>query len=179
MMVSFPELSPVLAGQTVADLWPVTNWMLPAWLLLAILPRWKYTKWLTLVPPIFHSIIYAVIIIPLMMSSKETADFTSLEGVFKLFQDPNAVFVGWIHYLAFDLLVGRAICMDALERGASNLFYYCMVVPCLFCTCMLGPTGFLLYSIIRTIGLPAPTPKGNLEAKKKNKGKAPAKLKLY
>ena len=176
MAESLPDLSTVLAGKTVADLWPVTNWMLPAWLLLVILPRWKYTKWLTLVPPIFHSVIYAAIVIPLMMSSKEPADFTTLEGVFKLFQDPNAVFIGWIHYLAFDLLVGRAICMDALERGASNLFYYCMVVPCLFCTCMLGPTGFLLYSVIRTIGLPAPTPNNKLEGKKKNKVKAQAKL---
>jgi hypothetical protein len=149
------ELSPVLAGFTVGELWPTTSLILPAWLLLFTVPRWRYTKVLTLVPPLVHSAIYASIIIPLMIASDEPADFNSLEGVYKMFRDPNVVFVGWIHYLAFDLLVARGISMDAIERGATNMFYYFLVVPCLFLTLMLGPTGFLLYSIIRTIALPA------------------------
>ena len=167
---SLTSLPLVLAGYyTVGDLWPSTNLVLPAWLLLIIIPRWNYTQSLTLVPPIIHSTLYASIIIPLVINGgggagagaggdghehEPAMDFTTLEGVVKMFQDPSVVFVGWVHYLVFDLLVGRAISIDALERGSTNLFYYCVVVPCLVLTFMLGPTGFLVYSIIRTAFLP-------------------------
>ena len=93
------------------------------------------------------------------MTSLDVTDFMSLEGVVTMFQNPNVVFVGWVHYIVFDLLVGRYISMDAVSRGASHLFYATFIVPCLFLTLMTGPVGFLLYAIVRPIALPAPKEK--------------------
>ena len=52
---------------------------------------------------------------------------------------------GWIHYLAFDFLVGRVVLADAQRRGIHHL----LVVPCLLLTFMLGPTGYLVYAGVR------------------------------
>lgn len=54
--------------------------------------------------------------------------------------------IAWIHFLAFDLLVGRWIYLDAEERQISTW----LMLPALFLTLMLGPTGFLLYLAVRS-----------------------------
>lgn len=81
-------------------------------------------------------------------------DFTSLEGVYNMFRNPTAVFAGWVHYCSFDMLVGLGISQDSLKRGVSNVFYYMVVVPCLFLCCMFGPTGLVTYLVIRFFALP-------------------------
>lgn len=154
------NLLPLIAGMTAQDLWSLNNLSLPAWLLLALFPRWKYTPTLTLIPPLIHAAIYTVSIVNLMLSSDdEQADFMTLKGVVEMFANPNVVFIGWVHYIAFDLLVGRGICMDSVSRGASTVFHVLVVIPSLFLTLMAGPAGFLLYAIIRTIALPEPKEK--------------------
>ena len=55
-----------------------------------------------------------------------------------MFKDSSNVFAGWIHYLAFDALVGRWIVMDSTKRGASTQFHFAVVVPCLFFTLVSG-----------------------------------------
>lgn len=81
--------------------------------------------------------------------SVDISNFTSLEGVATMFQDPTAVFGGWMHYSAYDALIGRWIVMDSIERGASLTLHYILIVPCLFFSLMLGPTGFILYLLVR------------------------------
>lgn len=154
-------LLPIVGKLTALDLWPLTNLVLPAWLLLVLFPRWKYTPTVTLIPPLVHATIYTIGIFTLMYSTKDKGqpDFFTLEGIVTMFKDPNTVFIGWIHYCVHDLLVGRAIAMDAVSRGASTLLYATVVVPCLFFACMLGPVGFLMYAIARTILLPEPKTK--------------------
>lgn len=71
--------------------------------------------------------------------------FTSLGGVVSLFRSPRATLVGWLHYLAFDLMVGLFILQDANQVGISHWW----VLPCLILTLMLGPAGLLLYFLIR------------------------------
>ena len=75
----------------------------------------------------------------------EEGGFGNLEEVMILFKNPKAVLAGWIHYLVFDLLTGRWIALDAVKNGISKWF----VAPCLFFTLMLGPVGFLLYTILK------------------------------
>eukprot|EP00638_Chattonella_subsalsa_P001467 CAMPEP_0117752114 /NCGR_PEP_ID=MMETSP0947-20121206/11409_1 /TAXON_ID=44440 /ORGANISM="Chattonella subsalsa, Strain CCMP2191" /LENGTH=99 /DNA_ID=CAMNT_0005570687 /DNA_START=209 /DNA_END=508 /DNA_ORIENTATION=+ len=72
-------------------------------------------------------------------------DFSTFEGVVKLFQNKDVVLGAWSHYICFDLLVGYWCATDAAEKGVPHL----LVVPCLFLTCLFGPTGFLMYHIIR------------------------------
>ena len=90
------------------------------------------------------------------------ASFGSLQGIIALFDDPTALFAdralfaGWLHYIVFDALVGRWIVLDSTERGASNLFHAVGVVPCLIMTFVLGPMGFLVYTILIRTLLDAP-----------------------
>jgi len=77
----------------------------------------------------------------------EEGGFGSLQDVMLLFKNESAVLAGWVHYLAFDLFLGRWIATDAVEQKISKW----LVAPCLFCTFMLGPTGFLLYFILKNI----------------------------
>lgn len=136
---------PLILGYTGEELFPLMNLVLPAWLLLAMFPKWKYTQGLVLIPPLFHAIIYAWSAVAIMMNNDTPVDFSQLQSIVQAFRDPNTVFLGWTHYICFDLVVGRAISRDAIERGITMPIYYVVVVPCLFLTLMLGPCGFVLY----------------------------------
>lgn len=74
-------------------------------------------------------------------------DFGSLSTVMTLFTEENALLAGWVHYLAFDLLVGMWILNQNKALGIHQL----LIGPCLFLTFMFGPIGFLLFMTIRTI----------------------------
>ena len=115
------------------------------WLLLAILPRWKYTRLVVLsgAIPLLLSAAYLVLIV--LFFGKAEGGFDSLANVIKLFTNEWAVLAGWIHYLAFDLFVGSWEVKDAQVNGISHWF----VIPCLVLTFLFGPIGFLLYNILR------------------------------
>lgn len=81
----------------------------------------------------------------------EGGGFTSLAGVTALFSRPEAVLVGWVHYLAFDLWVGAWAVEDAGKRGVPHW----AMVPVLFLTLMAGPIGLLVYLAARA-GLSRP-----------------------
>jgi len=74
-------------------------------------------------------------------------DFGTLASVMELFTAENTVLAGWVHYLAFDLLVGMWILDQNKELEISHL----LIIPCLLGTFMLGPIGFLLFIILKTI----------------------------
>lgn len=71
--------------------------------------------------------------------------FSSLAAVASLFSSHWLLLAGWVHYLAFDLLVGRWEAVDARTRGVSPW----LVAPCLALTFMFGPAGWLLYCGVR------------------------------
>lgn len=116
-----------------------------SWIVLAVAPRWSWTRKIILSSaiPLLFSIAYLVVIIAFWGQAE--GGFDSLANVMKLFSFEAAVLGGWIHYLAFDLFVGAWEVKDAQEKGISHW----LVLPCLFLTFMLGPIGFLLYHIIR------------------------------
>ncbi|HYJ37307.1 MAG TPA: abscisic acid-deficient protein Aba4 family protein, partial [Chitinophagaceae bacterium] len=70
-----------------------------------------------------------------------------LPGVMELFTQPGIVVAGWVHYLAFDLMIGIFIRRNAIKHRINHW----LIVPSLLFTFMLGPIGLLLYLIIRTI----------------------------
>jgi hypothetical protein len=116
-----------------------------SWIFLAVVPRWKGTQKIILsgAIPLLLSVAYLVLVV-LFFGSAE-GSFSSLAGVMKLFTNEWAVLAGWIHYLAFDLLIGIWEVRDSQKNGISHW----LVIPCLFFTFMLGPIGFLLYSALR------------------------------
>ena len=76
---------------------------------------------------------------------KVRGHFFSLGGVINLFKSPRVVLVGWVHFLAFDLMVGLYIVTDAARHGMSHW----LLVPVLLLTLMFGPAGLLLYLLLR------------------------------
>jgi hypothetical protein len=76
--------------------------------------------------------------------------FSSLTGVVNLFRSPRVVLAGWIHYLAFDLMVGLYIVTDAARVGIIHWW----LVPALFLTLMFGPAGLLLYLVMLSAMVP-------------------------
>ncbi|MCB0634008.1 MAG: ABA4-like family protein [Saprospiraceae bacterium] len=117
------------------------------WLLLIILPKWEWTGRITVsVVVTILSVLYVYLVFGALRFD-DFSSFGSLEGVTQLFTDGNAVLAGWLHYLAFDLMTGWFIVTNSIKHDVNRW----AVIPCLLLTFMLGPSGLLLYIIIRTI----------------------------
>jgi hypothetical protein len=71
--------------------------------------------------------------------------FGSLAQVAALFSAPGLLLAGWVHYLAFDLFIGRWIVDDTLARGMSRV----AALPCLVLTFLAGPVGLLLHFVLK------------------------------
>ena len=119
--------------------------VMPGWLLLVLLPRWKWTA--RLVCPVLIPLPLALVYLWLVATTfgRTPGDFGSLAGVSQLFQSPRVLLAGWIHYLAFDLFVGTWIARSGLDAGLSPL----LILPCLVLTFLVGPVGLLLALLIR------------------------------
>ena len=118
-----------------------------AWIMLAILPgrSWVTKMITTKLVPSFFAVLYTVIVVCLF--GHAPGSFSTLAGVGTLFSNPWLLLAGWVHYLAFDLLVGSWELRDARQQGISHL----MVIPCLALTFLFGPAGWLLYTILRSV----------------------------
>lgn len=68
-------------------------------------------------------------------------NFGSLAGVTTLFASPGKLTGGWVHFLAFDLWLGRWMVDDALVKQRNRW----LLLPCLPLTFLFGPAGLLLY----------------------------------
>ncbi len=123
--------------------------VMPAWLLLAVAPRSALTRRVvhSLLYPAVLGSLYAVYAVAsfVVSSPPEGASFNSLPGVVALFAVPQLAFIGWVHYLVFDLFVGAWEARDAQRHAIPHA----LLLPCLFFTLMLGPLGLLLYLAIR------------------------------
>ncbi len=69
--------------------------------------------------------------------------FGSLPEVRTLFTSDWALLAGWVHYLAFDLIIGGILSKKMAEQGFSPF----LRAPILVLTFMFGPVGFLVYSV--------------------------------
>ena len=118
------------------------------WLLLIFAPKWKWTKKIIFSGGLVLLFSTAYLLVMLfMVKDMDVSNFSSLEGVMKMFAQPEAVLLGWIHYLAFDLFVGMWEVSDAQKHGIPHIG----VIPCLLLTFMLGPVGLLAYFLLRLI----------------------------
>ncbi len=114
------------------------------WIILIILPKYQSDK---LIIGFFITLL-AIVYTWLIFDEFKLADlknFNSLQAVSALFQNPKILLAGWVHYLAFDLMVGLWIKNNALKYSISHWY----IIPCLFFTFLLGPIGLLLYLVIR------------------------------
>lgn len=128
--------------------------VLPVWLLMLFAPRWNVTKWVanSHAVVLLLAIMYASIAFTQMGAIAE-ADFMTLKGIKNLFLSAGKsdyfVTAAWFHYLAFDLVVGTYIFQEAERLKLPHW----AIVPCLLFTFLLGPFGFLLFYVVKTIRL--------------------------
>ena len=123
--------------------------VLPAWALLIFLPRWKWTLAIICsgIVPFFLALVYLGLLLSQVGNLGEGGSFNSLEGVMILFANPYAMAAGWVHYLAFDLLIGSWEVRDSQKLDIPHW----QVIPCLILTFVLGPVGLGLYFILRSV----------------------------
>ena len=120
---------------------------LTGWLALALSPLSpRVTQGIAgLVIPLLLAVLYTGLI--LAHWSTAPGGFGSLAQVMALFTSPPVALAGWVHYLAFDMLIGAWIARTATRDGISHL----LVLPCLALTFLFGPIGFLAFSAFRAL----------------------------
>ena len=121
------------------------SFVLLGWVLLIFLPKWKHTQTIILNGIIvLFALIYTYLLLK-DIGSFSLDSFSTLANVKALFQNDNAVAMGWIHYLAFDLFVGAYIVKKSQQLQISRWLY---TLPLPF-TFMFGPVGYLLFFLIK------------------------------
>jgi ABA4-like protein len=117
------------------------------WLLLAALPKRRWPAELAcggIIPGLLGGVYVAILA---TTWGQARGGFSSLAEVALLFDDPWLLLAGWVHCLAFDLLVGSWIVRDARERGIAHL----LLLPALALTFLFGPAGWLSYLLLRAL----------------------------
>ncbi|MCC5968731.1 MAG: DUF4281 domain-containing protein [Pararhodobacter sp.] len=125
---------------SLAGMLAMAGWL--ALLLSPWMPQWSDHIAGYLVP-IVLSVGYTTLLI--FFPAQNEGGYGSLAAVQQLFTSSSALLAGWVHFLAFDLVVGAWICRKARQHGIS----FWMIVPCLPATFLFGPAGFLLFTAIR------------------------------
>ena len=119
------------------------------WIILLVLPFWK-TGHVIVAGFIIAACCHYVFLLVWgkrfdAPDNRAGGSFFSLSGVVRLFQHPRSTLAGWTHFVAFDLMVGLYIVGDAAAHGVPHGL---LVLP-LIATLMLGPSGLLLYVLVR------------------------------
>lgn len=130
---------------TPADLFLLSNAIvLPGWILLAVLPAWKWTRILAAYAiPVGLSVLYSIVMVSDV--GRFSGSFASIQDVGHLFQNEWLLLAGWVHYLAFDLFVGAWEVRDAQRLEVPHMY----VLPCLALTFIAGPIGLTAYFVVR------------------------------
>jgi len=118
---------------------------LAGWLTLALSPlaaRLLHVLGGTVIPLVL-SVGYAAIVLAHWAGGQ--GGFDSLRSVEQLFQNRWLLLAGWVHYLAFDLLLGAWQVRVARREGIAHL----ALIPCLLATFLFGPAGHVLFQSLR------------------------------
>jgi len=123
--------------------------VLPFWFLMIVAPHWKGTQRLLKSPVVIIApvIAYVILVLPQIGRLLPKVMGPQLPEIAALLGTPEGATIGWMHFLAFDLFVGRWVYLDSRERGISAW----LMAPILFFILMLGPLGFLLYLCVLAI----------------------------
>jgi hypothetical protein len=106
--------------------------------------------------PVLMAVAYSALI--LAFWSGATGGYSSLPDVMALFTDPHIALAGWVHYLAFDLMIGAWVTSTARTARIPHLF----VIPHLVLVFLFGPAGFLTYGAMHLAFHLSAKPKGAL-----------------
>ena len=152
----------------IANFGAVVGWIV---LVLAAVFGWRraLTRFCGTLVPLLLATAYVVLLIAHWGGPQ--VDFTSLAGVGAMFRQPVAVLAGWLHYLAFDLLVGVMV----VERFLDDRMPRILLVPVLPLVFFFGPAGWLVFQAIRFARREGGTPAARPMPAPAKVRKAPAK----
>ncbi len=121
---------------------------MPFWFLMIFAPRFRWTQRIMKSPWVIApaALLYAILVLPQFTVVFLEVTNPTLDGIATLLGTPSGATIGWVHFLAFDLFVGRWAYLDNLKHNISPF----IMGPILFFTLMLGPVGFLLYLGVKT-----------------------------
>jgi len=121
-----------------------------------LVPRWRWTARMmhSLFVTIAPAGLYAVLVLPRLEHIWRAVSQPTLGGIVTLLGSPAGATIAWVHFLTFDLFVGRWIYFDSQERRISPW----IMAPVLFLTLMMGPAGFVSYLIVRSLFALSPEP---------------------
>ena len=132
------------------QLFQITNAVaLGAWIALVALPgRRVVSAWLcaTWVPGGLAAA-YAAVIAWRLAVAPPAGELGTIAGLRAAFADDWVFAAAWIHYLAFDMVVGAWIARDAVRLGLP----WPLRTLALVFTFLLGPVGLLLHLVTRRI----------------------------
>ena len=110
------------------------------WAILIFAPRG--IRWLDMLPrlviPLGLAVVYSGLALGFMYQSG--GGFGSIAAVRTLFASDPVLLAGWVHYLAFDLLIGGFVAARLDAAGVARL----VQAPVLVAIFMLGPLGLLM-----------------------------------
>jgi len=95
--------------------------------------------------PLLLSAFYVAVLVAYWGSGE--GGFDTLDNVALLFESRGLLLAGWIHYLAFDLLVGVHLAERSERDGVPRL----LMLPIFAATLMFGPLGYLAYHLLRPL----------------------------
>jgi hypothetical protein len=121
--------------------------VMPFWALMILAPRWVWTRRIIGSPLIVlpAALLYAGLVLPGIAALLPALANPNLMGITALLGTPQGATIAWVHFLAFDLFVGRWAYLDGLKNGI-NVFVMAVV---LFLILMFGPLGFAVYQGVR------------------------------
>ena len=125
----------------------MNQFALTGWVLLIVLPNWKFTRWLVQSGAASLALCVVYLVLLIGFAPEANGGFSSLAGVRNLFSQPYILLAGWVHYLAFDLFIGAWISRDARALQISHW----LLIPVLGLTFLFGPAGLLAYFVLRGV----------------------------
>jgi hypothetical protein len=141
--------------KSLSDLFKIANiTAMVGWAVLILLPNWAWAdtvikSGIVVALSVFY--VYVLFIRKNIEGEKyPKGSFATLEGVVNLFKNPKSVLGGWVHYLAFDLMLGLYIKHEANAIGMP----YWLQIPCYLLTFMFGPAGYLLFWVLQMFMTP-------------------------
>lgn len=129
------------------------------WAALAVVPlRFPAARWIAVAIGLAIAMLYTALIGAFW--SQGSGGYGSLADVARLFEHRGLLLAGWVHYLAFDLLVGVWEREEARRIGLPLPLLW----PCLLLTLLFGPLGWLIFMGLRAFRLRTAAPSAALPA---------------